>query len=216
MRLSKDRRDPDAGSMASQADLEQLSLVHMLLQEARGVVHVTPGHSSFVALKAQTVDCATCDFDIAVPVGWPTALMLRLGKVVLLGAADDRGSLHRAFTSASFQAAREVSLHPVQVRALWALLLQDIQGLDPRQYPLRYGVRNEQLWIDRQPGLASLQRPPAAAGVPAEQILSGLLNESVASIRSAGGPTGLLLSSTEHPRELPFRHGSLRLADLPP
>lgn len=216
MRLRKDRRDATAGTIATQADLEQMALLHMILQEARGIVHVTPGHSSFVALTAQMVHCATCDFDIAVPVGWPTALMLRLGEIVLIGAADDRGSLRRAFTSPSFRAAREVHLHPVQARALWALLLEEIQGLDPRQHPLRFGVQNEQLWIDREPGSAFRHKLPAASGVSAELILSTLLNDTEASIRSIGGPTGLLVSSTGHPRQLPFRHGSLRLDDLPP
>lgn len=216
MRLRMDRRNPTAGSLAAPADLGEMAFVHILLQEARGIVRVTPGHSSFVALRAQTVDCATCDFDIAVPIGWPIALMVRLGEVVLIGAADDRGSLRPAISSPSFQAARELSLHPVQVRALWALLLQEVQSMDPGQYPLRFGVSNDQLWIDRKPEPVSRHRPTAASGVPAELILSGLLNEDEASIKLVGGPTGLLLTSTGHPRPLPFHHGKLRLADLPP
>jgi hypothetical protein len=47
MRLRQEVRDPSSQMIASRADLEQLGLLHLLLQEAREVVHMPDGHSTF-------------------------------------------------------------------------------------------------------------------------------------------------------------------------
>ena len=84
MRLRNDIRDPNAPTIATTADLAELEELHLLLQEARGVVHVTDGHSTFFAFRSQSVGCNVCDFDFAVPTGWPYPGMVRLGEVTLM------------------------------------------------------------------------------------------------------------------------------------
>jgi hypothetical protein len=86
MRLRSDIRDKCSTPIATPADLEQLRMVHLLLPEARDVVHVTAGHSTFLTFDAQAAVCGVCDFDLAVPIGWPNPIMLRIGAVALLGA----------------------------------------------------------------------------------------------------------------------------------
>jgi hypothetical protein len=210
MQLATDRTNPASPAIASKQDLEDLGLLHMLLQEIRGVVHVPHGHSTFFVFESQTVQCNVCDFDIAVPVGWPNAMMVRLGDVTLMGAVDDRGALGSLQSEPVFQAAAQLKLHPIQVRALWAILVHRAHLLRIDQLPLRYGVAEQRLWIDRLPAIndpmdLNLERASA------DKILTRLIDTSDEVLAAHGGASGLLASKTGTPRFIPFQHGLMRL-----
>ena len=145
MRLSNDIRNPLSEKIATAADLHQLRFLHLLLQEARGVVHVPDGHSTFFVFRSQTVGCNVCDFDLGLPIGWPYLAMLRFGKVTVMGAVDDRGALAGLRSHPAFAAARSLKLHPVQVRALWALLVHHASLLRADRLPARFGVSDGRL-----------------------------------------------------------------------
>jgi len=210
MQLATDRTNPASPKLASRQDLEDLGLLHMLLQETRGVVHVPDGHSTFFIFESQTVRCNVCDFDIAVPVGWPNPIMLRLGDVTLMGAVDDRGALGPLRSEPTFQAATQLKLHPIQVRALWAILVHRAHLLRIDRLPLRYGVAQQRLWIDRLPAIND-PKDPSLERASADKILTRLIDTSDEVLAAHGGASGLLARKTGAPRFIPFQHGVMQL-----
>ncbi|WP_189834266.1 hypothetical protein [Streptomyces zaomyceticus] len=212
MRLRSVQRDPEASMLARASDLKQLSHLHTLLQECRGVVGLSEGHSTFFAFESQQVGCNICDFDLAVPIGWPYPLMVRLGSVTLMGAVDDRGSLESLRLTSEFATADRLPLHPIQVRALWALLVHRSLLLREDQLPVLHGVPDGQLLIHRQVVLGSVvdaERQTATA----DQILRNLIGASVKALVRQGGIAGLFLMPDGTPRTMPFQHGALSLGD---
>ena len=73
-------------------------------------------------------------------------MLVRLGDVTLIGAVDDRGLLGSLAEHPAFIAAAEIDLHPEQVRALWAILIERCQQVDGGDVPLHYGVADKRLW----------------------------------------------------------------------
>lgn len=210
MRLQNNRRDLGSPMIATTADLEELKLLHLLLHEARDVVHITEDHSTFFIFRSQCVGCNICDFDTALPIGWPNLAMLRLGSVTIMGAVDDRGALQMLRSHPVFQAANNMALHPIQVRALWALLVYQATLLCPDRLPLRFGVSQGQLWVDRLPPVADVfdqTQETTSAG----KLLQHLIDASEEVLAAHGGPVGLLVNADGKPREISFEHGGLRL-----
>lgn len=186
LQLATDRTNPASPMLARKEHLENLWLLHMLLQETRGVVHVPDGHSTLFVLGSQTVGCSVCDFDsMAVPIGWPNPIMVRLGEVTVMGAVDDRGALALLRSETTFQAASQLLLHPIQVRALWAILVHRAHLLRLDRLPLRYGVAEQRLWIDRLPAVDDPTDPSLEVGIgrcrpitAATQVLVGPVGTS--------------------------------------
>jgi hypothetical protein len=211
MRLPHDIRDPASATIATSADLETLEFLHLLLQEARDVVHVPDGHSTIFVFSSQTVGCNVCDFDLALPIGWPYPAMLRFGDVTVMGAVDDRGALGVLHSHPAFVAAQHLALHPVQVRALWALLVHRSMLLRADRVPVRFGVSQGRLWVDRvTPVEAAFD--PTLERASADKLLATLLDESEEIVAAHGGAVGLLVDSRRTPREIPLVHGALRLS----
>ncbi len=210
MRLKDDRSDPNSPMIAGENDLEELRLLHLLLQEARDVVYVPDGHSTFFVFRSQYVGCGMCDFDVALPIGWPNPVMLRLGSVTVLGAVDDRGHLKDLRSHPAFRAAETIPLHPIQVRALWALLVHRATLLNPESMPLRFGVSQHRLWVDRLPPAAEVV-DPAQEQESADKLLRYLIQASEEELDAHGGTVGLLVDKNGKPRQMPFEHGVLRL-----
>lgn len=196
--------------IAREPDLKELHLLHLLLQESRDVVYVPDGHSTFFVFRSQYVGCGMCDFDVALPVGWPHPVMLRLGSVTVLGAIDDRGCLEDLRAHPAFKAAETISLHPIQVRALWALLVHRATLLCPENMPLRFGVSQQRLWVDRLPPTADII-DPAQEQASADKLLRHLIQASEEELYAHGGTVGLLVDANGEPRQMPFEHGVLRL-----
>jgi hypothetical protein len=210
MQLASDRANPASPKLASKEDLESLWLLHMLLQETREVVHVPDGHSTFFVFESQTVGCNICDFDIAVPIGWPNAIMVRLGDVTLMGAVDDRGALDPLRSEPAFQASGQLKLHPIQVRALWAILVHRAHLLRIDRLPLRYGVAEQRLWIDRLPVIND-PTDPSMERASADKILTNLIDSTDEVLAAHGGASGLLARKNGTPRFIPFQHGVMQL-----
>ncbi len=136
--------------------------------------------------------------------------MLRLGPVTVLGAVDDRGALEDIRTHPAFKAAEQMALHPIQVRALWALLVHRATILRPESMPLRYGVSERRLWVDR---LARVRDAidPEQEQESADKLLRHLIQASEEELTAQGGTAGLLVDANGEPRRIPFIHGVLRL-----
>ncbi|MFC7928721.1 hypothetical protein [Streptomyces cinereoruber] len=212
MRLSSNQRVPDAPPLAAAADLQKLSHLHTILQECRGVVEISEGHSTFFVFESQQVGCNVCDFDIAAPIGWPYPLMIRFGRVTLMGAVDDRGSLEELRVTREFAAADRLPLHPIQVRALWALLVHRSLLLREDRLPFRYGVSGGKLFLQRQPAQGKFVDTEQEIAT-ADQILQGLIGTSAKALARHGGVSGLLLLPGGTPRTMPFQHGVMSLGD---
>ena len=210
MRLKDVRSDPHSPMIAREADLEGLSFLHLLLQEARDVVSIPDGHSTFFTFQSQHVGCSVCDFDVALPIGWPHPVMLRLGSVTVMGAVDDRGSLEDLRSHPAFVAAATMSIHPIQVRALWALLVHRATLLRPENMPVRFGVSQRRLWVERLPPIADVVEPVHEQAF-ADKLLRNLIQATEEELAAHGGTTGLLVDANGQLRQMPFEHGLLRL-----
>ncbi|WP_105968431.1 hypothetical protein [Streptomyces geranii] len=210
MRLRSNQRDPAAPMIATAADLQGMLQLHTLLQECRDVVRVTEGHSTFFVFRSQQVGCNACDFDIAVPTGWPYTVMVRLGPVTVMGAVDDRGALRTLHSTPAFAAASGLSLHPLQVRALLALLVHQAHLIREDRLPLRYGVSGRRLWLDRLPPQGPTTDPRREQAT-ADQILQNLVAASPDVLAAHGGAVGLLVLPAGTPRHMPLKHGVLSL-----
>jgi hypothetical protein len=197
--------------IATAADLEQLNHLHLLLQEARDVVYVPDGHSTFLVFHSQTVGCNVCDFDFGVPIGWPYPLMLRFGSVTVMGAVDDRGALAVLRAHPAFVAGQHLRLHPIQVRALWALLVHRASQLRSDRVPVRFGVSAGRLWVQREIHHPGEVFDPTLERATADKILSTLLGEPEEAVAACGGAVGLLVGPDTRSRDIPFVHGALAL-----
>lgn len=203
MRLEVDRRNPGIGNLATAAEMTGLDNLHWLLQEARDVVRVLPGHSTFWIFKAPVIDCASCDWDVVLPTGWPNVVMFKHRGSVLLGAADDRGALSLVRDHPAFLAAENLALHKVQVRALVAILVATASSLSSGSYPLRYDVSENRVWIGHSPA----PHPPNVLAGGSESlasaILAGFIGVSLESVEDMGGPSGYLVLPNGEPRAMP-------------
>ncbi|WKV74146.1 hypothetical protein AW27_023165 [Streptomyces sp. PCS3-D2] len=210
MRLRADRRDRNSPSLAETGDLEQAADLHLLLQEARGVVRTRPGHSTIMVFESQADGCNVCDFDLAVAIGWPYAVMIRMGAVTVMGAVADGGALGILNKAAAFAVTAELALHALQARALWALFVYHAAVLRQTSVPVRYAVGDGQVWVDRVPG-GKPEFDHAGAPASPDLILQNLINTSADVLRAHGGPQGLLLLPDGSPRAMPSEHGVRKL-----
>ncbi len=213
MSLSSNRRVGNAPPLALAADLRAMNDLHYLLQEVRGTVRVAPGRSTFFSFDTQSVDCDVCDLDFAVPLGWPYIVMLRLKNVALIGAADDRSALAHLRKHPAFVAAQELCLHPVQVRALLAIILSECSRIRVNMYPSRTSLKDGIPYLDH--GATSDVHPVMqSASVDPDLILARMLGESVESLAQHQGAVGLLVDGAQQPRHIQWEHGRLRLDTL--
>lgn len=203
LRLDIDRRNPGSGKLATPDEMVGLSNLHWLLQEVRDVVRIAPGYSTFWTFEAPAIDCASCDWDVVLPIGWPNVVMFKHRGSVVLGAADDRGALSRLRDHPAFVAAANLALHKVQVRALVAILLAAANSMNSDAHPLRYGVRDSRVWIDRAPALADVNAYAGESESLASAILAGFIGVPPKQIDDMGGPTGYLVLPSGEPREMP-------------
>lgn len=202
MRLEADRRNSGL-KLATPTEMIGLANLHWLLQEVRDVVRVGAGHSTFWIFESPTINCASCDWDVALPTGWPNVVMFKHRGSVIMGAADDRGSLLRLREHPAFVAAGSLPLHKVQVRALLAILITTANSLSSADYPLRYRVSDNRVWIERVP---SSPRIDAVSDQPqslASRVLANLIGVPLETVEGMGGPTGYLLLPNGDPREMP-------------
>ena len=212
LRLRSDIRDRNSSTIATVKDLEGLAHLHDLLQECRGVAYVPNGHSTFATFLAQESGCELCDFDAIIPLGWPSPVILRLGKVVVVGAIDDRGLLNGLMTSPLFAVLRKTPLHPIQVRALAAMIIARSARLNPQAAPLKYGVSEKKLWIARAEANNRLPKTLKNDAPSADTVLASLLNETEGMVKEQGGALGLLRVREGHPTYIPFRHDERSLS----
>lgn len=203
MRLDVDQRDPGMGRLATADDIKGLENLHWLLQEARDVVRVQPGHSTFWTFEAPAINCASCDWDFVCPIGWPNIVMFKHRGSVVLGAVDDRGALSSLRDHPAFIAAANLALHKVQVRALVAILVAAAHSLNVNSHPLRYGVGENRVWIGRSPLSTSTDALAVGSQSLDSAVLAGSIGASLASIEEMGGPTGYLVLPNGEPREMP-------------
>lgn len=203
MRLAADRRDPQSARLATAGDLERLANLHWLLQEVRDVVVVEPGHSTFWVFSTQEVDCASCDWDFAAPIGWPNVAMFKHHGSVALGAVDDRGALDQLRDHPAFVSADHLSLHKTQVRALHAILVATAASLSERELPLTYGVSERRVWIKHSGSqLGSFDHEDDTREV-ADGVLAALIDQPLDVVQKMGGATGYLVRPDGAPREMP-------------
>ncbi len=144
--------------------------------------------------------------------------MLRFGDITVMGAVDDRGALSVLRSHPVFVAAQQLALHPVQVRALWALLVHRSMLLRADLVPVRFGVSDGRLWVQREVHAEDVF-DPALERASADKLLGALLEEAQETVAAHGGAAGLLVDSRGAPREIPFVHGNLALGlrpELPP
>lgn len=205
LRLKQDQRDPNSATIAVKRDVEQLKRLHLLLQEVRDVVYVPDGHSTFFVFESQEVNCGICDFDTAFPIGWPHPAMLRLGTTTILGAIDDQGTLEVLRSHPAFVAAQSLRLHPMQVRALLAILIHTAYTLRPDVRGLRFGVSEGRLWVHRQTPPADLF-DTARVKASADAILRNLIDMPEDELSEFGGAVGMLVGRDGKPREMLATH----------
>lgn len=203
MRLEADRRNPGHSKLADAKEMTGLTNLHWLLQEVRDVVRLDPGHSTFWVFDAPAINCASCDWDVALPTGWPNLVMLKHRGSVIMGSADDRGSLSRLRDHPAFTTASRLPLHKVQVRALLAVLVATASSLSSDQVPLRYGVSDNRVWIHRRPPTASASADEGELESLASRVLANLIDVPLEVVEDMGGPTGYLVLPNGEPREMP-------------
>lgn len=200
MRLETDRRNVGLSRLATATDMQALTSLHWLLQEVRDAVYVPSGHSSFWIFEASAINCASCDWDVILPIGWPNICMFKHRGSVILGAIDDRGALSRLRDHPAFIVAGSMSLHKLQVRALVAILVAAATSLSSMEYPLRFGVSDGRVWIDRSPS------PDVAEPYDEESLANGVLAAFVGvplkTVEEMGGATGYLILPNGEPRTI--------------
>jgi hypothetical protein len=202
-RLDFDRRDPQSEKLATADDMRGMNNLHWLLQEVRDVVRVSPGHSKFWVFGTQVVNCASCDWDFATPVGWPNVAMFKHRGTVVLGAVDDRGALGHLREHPAFVAAGQLSLHKVQVRALHAIIVATAASLNSADFPLLYGVGDGRVWIERADSAVGAVNYERETRAVADAVLASLISEPLGAIERMGGAAGFLVLPSGRPREMP-------------
>ncbi|MFE1596941.1 hypothetical protein [Nocardia sp. NPDC058705] len=207
LRLKRDRSDPASLTVAARGDVEQLAHLHLLLQEVRDVVYIPDPHSTFFVFEAQEADCGACDFDAAFPIGWPYPVMLRLGNTVVMGAVDDRRLLTVLRSHSAFKAAAKLKLHPIQVRALWAILLHTATMLNPSSATLRFGVTGNRLLVRSELGGGPVL-DMTRSKVSVDKVLQNLIGMPEDELAAQGGAVGLLVDKNGDPREMVFEHNA--------
>ncbi|MGP3685826.1 hypothetical protein ACTVZO_14120 [Streptomyces sp. IBSNAI002] len=163
-----------------------------------------------MVFESQTDSCNVCDFDLAVAVGWPYAVMLKMGTATVMGALADGGALGALNKAAAFAATAELALHALQVRALWALFVYHAAALRQTSIPVRYAVGDGQLWVDRVPG-SEPEFDHAGAPASPDLILQNLISTSADVLQAHGGAQGLLILPDGSPRAMPSEHGVRQL-----
>jgi hypothetical protein len=122
---------------------------------------------------------------------------------VVLGAADDRGGLSQLRDHPAFIAAGHLSLHKVQVRALHAIMVATAASLSSVDHPLRYGVSDSRVCIERLPSAASIVANEGGPQSLANRVLATLIGLPLEVVEDMGGATGYLVLPNGEPRDMP-------------
>lgn len=208
--LPLDRTNPSQGQIMDPELLEEYQMHHLLLQGARGVVHwegALPASIYVFECQVSEQD-PRANFDYADHLLRPF-LAIRAGRVAVIATLQDWGALGGAVTLEPFEAARQMSLHPAQFRALVATG-QYMNSLFNRTPKHLVHWAEESVKVITLP-LGGLSGRPLFDDWDTDtyaKILANALGQPVESIWDGVQITDIL-GSSDAPREIPWDGGPL-------